>query len=294
MGNLIALIRPKQWTKNLFVFLPIFFAGQLGNQASLINCLLAFVAFSFAASAIYCINDVLDVEEDRLHPKKSKRPIASGAISIPTAIVICVVLVSLSFLIVYLFSTTNKMQQMFILACYVVLNLFYCFYLKKIAIIDVMTIATGFVLRLIIGGFAADVELTHWIIIMTYLLTLFIGFAKRRDDLVLQKNNGTILRKNTNRYNLEFINQVLCLLGGITIVCYIMYTVSPEVIARFNSPHIYLTTIFVLGGIVRYLQLALVDEKTGSPTEILIKDRFIQASLVLWILSFYLIIYLNG
>jgi len=283
MGNLIALIRPKQWTKNLFVFLPIFFAGQLGNQASLINCLLAFVAFSFAASAIYCINDVLDVEEDRLHPKKSKRPIASGAISIPTAIVICVVLVSLSFLIVYLFSTTNKMQQMFILACYVVLNLFYCFYLKKIAIIDVMTIATGFVLRL-----------THWIIIMTYLLTLFIGFAKRRDDLVLQKNNGTILRKNTNRYNLEFINQVLCLLGGITIVCYIMYTVSPEVIARFNSPHIYLTTIFVLGGIVRYLQLALVDEKTGSPTEILIKDRFIQASLVLWILSFYLIIYLNG
>ncbi|MGN0020427.1 MAG: decaprenyl-phosphate phosphoribosyltransferase [Sphingobacterium hotanense] len=293
MGNLFALIRTKHWTKNLFVFLPLFFAGELGNKDLIANCLLAFVAFSFVASAIYCINDILDIEEDRKHPKKRYRPIASGAVSIPTAIIICVVLVSLAFSMVYMLSQTNMWQQIFILACYFVLNILYCFLLKMIAIIDVMIIAKGFVLRILIGGSATNIELTHWIIIMTFLLTLFIGFAKRRDDLVLQKNNGTVLRKNTNRYNLEFINQVLCLLGGITIVCYIMYTVSPEVIERFNSPHIYLTTIFVLGGIVRYLQLALVYERTGSPTEILLKDRFIQSGLLLWILSFYLIIYLN-
>lgn len=294
MGESLKLLRPKQWSKNLFIFLPLFFAGQIQDPNLILNCLVTFAAFSFMASAIYGINDVVDVKEDRLHPKKSKRPIASGRISIPVAILISVLLILISFSLIWFYPSTNKVQQLLILGIYLIMNLLYCFWLKRVAIIDVMFIAIGFVLRLIIGGMTAGIPLTHWIVIMTFLLTLFIGFAKRRDDLILKNNHGITLRKNTNRYNLDFINQVLCLLGGITIVCYIMYTVSPEVIVRFKSPYMYITTVFVLGGIVRYLQLAIVDQNTGSPTEILLKDRFIQGCLALWIASFYLIIYLNG
>lgn len=294
MGEILKLLRPKQWSKNLFIFLPLFFAGQIQDPNLILNCLVTFAAFSFMASAIYCINDVVDVKEDRLHPKKSKRPIASGRISIPVAILISMLLILISFSLIWFYPSTNKVQQLLILGIYLIMNLLYCFWLKRVAIIDVMFIAIGFVLRLIIGGMTADIPLTHWIVIMTFLLTLFIGFAKRRDDLILKNNHGITLRKNTNRYNLDFINQVLCLLGGITIVCYIMYTVSPEVIVRFKTPYMYITTVFVLGGIVRYLQLAIVDQNTGSPTEILLKDRFIQGCLALWIASFYLIIYLNG
>lgn len=294
MGEILKLLRPKQWSKNLFIFLPLFFAGQIQDPNLILNCLVTFGAFSFMASAIYGINDVVDVKEDRLHPKKSKRPIASGRISIPVAILISMLLILISFSLIWFYPSTNKVQQLLILGIYLIMNLLYCFWLKRVAIIDVMFIAIGFVLRLIIGGMTADIPLTHWIVIMTFLLTLFIGFAKRRDDLILKNNHGITLRKNTNRYNLDFINQVLCLLGGITIVCYIMYTVSPEVIVRFKSPYMYITTVFVLGGIVRYLQLAIVDQNTGSPTEILLKDRFIQGCLALWIASFYLIIYLNG
>ncbi|MVZ60995.1 decaprenyl-phosphate phosphoribosyltransferase [Sphingobacterium humi] len=294
MGEILKLLRPKQWSKNLFIFLPLFFAGQIQDPNLILNCLVTFAAFSFMASAIYGINDVVDVKEDRLHPKKSKRPIASGRISIPVAILISMLLILISFSLIWFYPSTNKVQQLLILGIYLIMNILYCFWLKRVAIIDVMFIAIGFVLRLIIGGMTADIPLTHWIVIMTFLLTLFIGFAKRRDDLILKNNHGITLRKNTNRYNLDFINQVLCLLGGITIVCYIMYTVSPEVIVRFKSPYMYITTVFVLGGIVRYLQLAIVDQNTGSPTEILLKDRFIQGCLALWIASFYLIIYLNG
>ncbi len=294
MGEILKLLRPKQWSKNLFIFLPLFFAGQIQDPNLILNCLVTFAAFSFMASAIYSINDVVDVKEDRLHPKKSKRPIASGRIFIPVAVIISILLILISFSFIWFYPSTNKFQQLLILGIYLIMNLLYCFWLKRVAIIDVMFIAIGFVLRLFIGGMTADIPLTHWIVIMTFLLTLFIGFAKRRDDLILKNNHGITLRKNTNRYNLDFINQVLCLLGGITIVCYIMYTVSPEVIVRFKSPYMYITTVFVLGGIVRYLQLAIVDQNTGSPTEILVKDRFIQGCLALWIASFYLIIYLNG
>ena len=171
------------------------------------------------------------------------------------------------------------------------LNIIYCIKLKQFAIVDVFIIAFGFVLRVVIGGVVAGIFISQWIVLMTFLLALFLAFAKRRDDVILHEAMGVTLRDNTNRYNLNFLNQTLTIIGSITMVCYMMYTVSDEVCARMNTHYLYLTSIFVLAGIIRYLQLTLVDDKSGSPTKILMKDRFIQLCILAWIISFIIIIY---
>ena len=172
------------------------------------------------------------------------------------------------------------------------LNIFYCIIFKKIPIIDVLIISIGFVLRVLFGGYATNIHLTEWIIILTFLSALFLAFAKRRDDVVLYNKTGVTLRENTTRYNIEFMNQAITIVATITIVAYIMYTVSPTVIENFNNQKVYLTAFFVLAGILRYLQLTIVDSKSGSPTKILYSDVFIQLCVVGWGVSFLLIIYL--
>lgn len=174
---------------------------------------------------------------------------------------------------------------------YLITNISYSIYLKKIIILDVFIIAFGFVIRLFLGAIAGDVLLSHWIVLMTFLLALFLAFAKRRDDVVQYECYGEKLRKNIDRYNLPFMNQVITIIGTITIVCYILYTVSPEALGRFQSRHLYLTSIFVLLGIIRYLQLTIVDVKSGSPTKVLLTDRFLQTTIILWLASFFFIIY---
>ena len=178
-----------------------------------------------------------------------------------------------------------------VVVSYILLNIAYCVRLKQIALVDVFVIATGFVLRVFAGGFATGIYLSHWIILMTFLLALFLAFAKRRDDVVIYEDTGVIARKNVNRYNLDFMNQAITIVASITMVCYILYTVSPEVIERFDSPYVYITSIFVLAGIIRYLQLTIVDVKSGSPTKILMKDLFIQLCIVGWVCVFITIIY---
>jgi 4-hydroxybenzoate polyprenyltransferase len=172
------------------------------------------------------------------------------------------------------------------------MNIAYCVILKSYPIIDVVIISIGFVLRVLVGGFATGIELSEWIILMTFLLALFLAFAKRRDDVVLYQNTGVQQRKNTHRYNLDFINQVMTVISTITVMAYIMYTVSPEVTKRFNCKYVFLTSFFVLIGIIRYLQITIVDLKSGSPTQILMKDHFIQICIISWIISFLIIIYL--
>ena len=287
----LKLLRPEQWTKNLFVFLPLFFSGQLMNLSMFTQCIVAFVAFSFAASSIYCFNDMYDVETDRLHPKKCKRPIASGAISSKQAKVVMVVCLLLAMTILFLFGGTAKYMLMALITLYYVMNLAYCIKLKSYAIVDVMVIAIGFVLRILVGGTATEIWLSEWIMMMTFLLALFLAFAKRRDDVVLFQHTGVLPRKNTKRYNLEFLNQVMTIVSTVTIVAYIMYTISPDVMAHFKSRNIYFTAVFVLGGILRYLQVTIVDLQSGNPTTILLKDRFIQLCIAGWIILFMLIIY---
>ena len=167
----------------------------------------------------------------------------------------------------------------------------YCVWLKRIALIDVFVIAVGFVLRVIIGGVATDVWLSHWILIMTFLLALFLAFAKRRDDVVIYEESGVMARKNIVRYNLSFMNQAITIVATISLVAYIMYTISPEVVQRFNSQFVYATSVFVLLGILRYLQLTIVDVRSGSPTKVLLTDRFLQCCIIGWLLTFGIIIY---
>ena len=290
MKKTLLLIRPQQWIKNGFVLIPMFFGGRLLNADDAIASVVTFFAFSFAASAIYCFNDIVDVDADRRHPVKCGRPIASGAVSVPTAYALMAVLALLSALLLF-FLPQRAGETAGIVAFYFLLNMAYCIWLKRHAIIDVCTVAFGFVLRILAGGMACDVAVSNWLVLMTFLLALFLSFAKRRDDVLRMNETGEPPRRNTIRYNITFVNQAITITGTVTLVCYIMYTVSPEVVSRFHAPYLYLTSIFVLVGLLRYMQLTVVDEVSGDPTKILLRDRFTQAIVVAWIMAFLLIIY---
>lgn len=300
INQLFKLIRPKQWIKNFFVFGPAFFAGVIFQTNSILAGLITFLAYSFAASSIYCFNDIYDVEDDRRHPVKCKRPIAAGDITIPQAyglmgLMFLLAMSASSLLLLLPNERVNPIASAYqtggIILFYWLLNLAYCAKLKQYAIIDVCIVAFGFVLRLLAGGFAVGVVLSKWIVLMTFLITLFMSFAKRRDDVLRMEKTGEAPRKNTIRYNLTFINQAITITASVTLVCYIMYTVSPEVIQNFHSNYLYLTSIFVLVGLLRYIQVSVVDKKSGDPTKVILRDRFTQCVLLAWVLAFLLIIY---
>jgi len=294
LKNFIILIRPSHWVKNLFIFLPLFFGKQLTNIELVSNNFFTFVAFSLAASSIYCINDIIDRKVDRLHFIKRNRPIASGKISIVQGLLFAALLFCLSIITCILFIKNSRYEIIQIILTYFIINLFYGLLLKNLVIVDVVIIAIGFLIRIYVGGIVSYIELSAWIILMTFLLTLFLAIAKRRDDVLIFNQSGIMARKNIKNYNLEFLNQTLSILSAITIVCYIMYTVSENVTNRLNNNHLYLTSIFVIIGILRYLQLTVVENKSGDPTDILIKDRFTQINIILWITSYIYILYFNS
>lgn len=287
IGAIIRLIRVRQWVKNLFLFIPSFFAGHLFKSEELIMVGIGAFAFSLVASGVYVINDFRDRFVDRMHPTKKLRPIASGEIGTSTAWVLIVVLVSAGFLI----AASLDMTFLYLLLSYFALNLGYSFGLKNIPIVDLFIVSLGFLLRIYSGGAIADLPITHWLSIMILLLALFLIIAKRRDDILINAKNGCVIRKSTQAYNLDFINSCITLLSAVVIVAYIMYTVSPEVTERFNSDYLFITTIFVIAGVMRYLQIIFVENRSGSPTRIFVKDKFILVTIAGWILSFYLIIY---
>jgi decaprenyl-phosphate phosphoribosyltransferase len=290
--NYIKLLRPQQWIKNLFIFLPLFFSTSFGNVTLLRYTIITFFAFSFVASSVYCFNDIVDIDYDRLHPLKRLRPIASGAISISKGYLMMILCVITGLAITCLLPKEKIIKIIVILLIYLVLNIAYCLYLKKKSIVDVFTISLGFVLRLLSGSAATGIEASNWIVLMTFLICLFIAFAKRRDDVIIFENTGVKSRKNAGTYNITFINTAMTITAAITIVCYIMYTVSPEVISRLGTEYVYATSFFVIAGIIRYLQITFVDGRSGSPTKILLKDRFLQGCIILWLISFTIIIYL--
>lgn len=290
MKTYLSIIRPQQWIKNLFVLLPAFFGGKLLCVDCLAAVAWAFAAFCMIASAIYCLNDIVDVEADRIHPTKCMRPLASGAMSIGKAYCLAAALIVASVAVV-VFHFHMQPAVCAILGTYLVLNVLYCYWLKRYAIVDVFIIALGFVLRLVLGGVVCGIWLSPWIVCMTFLLSLFLAFAKRRDDVLQLETKGRIMRKNVTRYNLAFMNQTLGLIGAITMVCYIIYSVSPDVEERLGSEYVYVSSIFVLAGILRYLQLTMVDERSGSPTRALFTDRFLQLCIAAWIVFFTIVLY---
>lgn len=291
-SNLLKLIRPHQWLKNVFVMIPMFFGGSLLDPSDIRASVVTFFAFSFIASSVYCFNDIIDVEADRRHPVKCKRPIASGAISVRSAWALMALMFLLSVGAVCLLDTYSHVINVgLVILIYYILNILYCSKLKQYAIVDVCIIAFGFVLRVLAGGFATDIALSKWLVLMTFLLTLFLSFAKRRDDVLRMNETGEPPRKNTIRYNLTFINQAITITASVTLVCYIMYTVSPEVVNRFHSDLLYLTSVFVLLGLLRYIQITVVDKRSGDPTKMMLRDRFTQCVVLLWALTFLVLIY---
>lgn len=285
----LKLLRPKDWAKNLFLFIPLFFAGEIFNAALLTDILWGFVAFSCVASSIYILNDYRDREDDKKHPVKCKRPLASGAVSPTAAIVILVVLLIAGFSIAWLV----RDKFLFVLGIYFLINLGYSFGLKNISILDIVLVAIGFVLRIKAGSIISFIPLSEWIVIMVFLLALFMAIGKRRDDILLKLSSGTDMRKAVKGYSLDFMNTLLALVCAVIVVAYFMYTMSPEVLERMGTHRLYYTCLFVLAGIMRYLQVIYVFADSGSPTKILYKDRFIQVTLFLWIASYISIIYLK-
>jgi decaprenyl-phosphate phosphoribosyltransferase len=285
----LTLLRPKDWAKNLFLFIPLFFSGDFFHWDLYPKLILGFIAFSLVASSIYIINDYRDIEDDKKHPEKKTRPLASGKVSKPAALIICILLLILGFAIAFFI----RDKFLFVLGIYFILNLAYSFGLKTIPILDIIIVAIGFVLRIKSGAVIAMIGLTEWLNIMVFLLALFMAIGKRRDDVLLKLSSGTDMRKSIKGYNLEFLNVVLALVCAVIVVAYFMYTMSPDVIRRMGTYRLYYTCLFVLAGILRYLQIIFVHSAAGSPTRILYKDRFIQISILLWITSFYLIIYMK-
>lgn len=290
MKNLIRLIRPHQWVKNLVVLLPVFFGGALLHIESVYAGLVTALCFSFAASSIYCLNDIVDVDDDRQHPVKCHRPLASGAISIAQGYILMFLMFILSMLSTFLLRQ-NQLETASVILFYWILNIAYCLKLKQYAIIDVCVVSFGFVLRILAGGYATSIHLSKWIVLMTFLLMLFLSFAKRRDDVVRMNETGHAPRQNTIRYNLTFINQAITITASVTLVCYIMYTVSPETIQNFHTDYLYLTSVFVLVGLLRYIQIAVVDKRSGDPTKVMLHDRFMQFVVLAFGLAFLFIIY---
>lgn|SRR5574344_203100 len=291
ISDLIKLLRLRQWTKNFFIFIPLFFSGQLLNIYLLLNNLIAFVSFCFIASSIYCLNDIIDINADRKHPIKKNRPIASNKISIRQGYAIMIICLLVGILFPIIIINENHIKVLSVFSIYILLNIAYCLYLKKIALIDVMIVSLGFVFRILVGGYSANIQLSNWLIIMTFLLALFLALAKRRDDVIIFEKTNVTLRKNIDKYNVSFLNQAITIVATIIVVSYIMYTISEKVMHRFNSEYLYVTSIFVLLGILRYMQLTIVEELSGSPTEILFKDRIIQSSILGWVLLYSYIIY---
>ncbi len=292
MKDAILLLRPLQWFKNLFVFAPIFFGNNLLDASCFMQTLWVFVAFCLVASSVYCFNDIHDVESDRRHPRKCHRPIAAGKVSVTAGYVIMGASL-LAGLLVAALSTRSRMPLVCaMLAGYWLLNVAYCVRLKHYAILDVAIVAVGFVMRVLTGGIATGIVVSGWLVMMTFLLALFLAFAKRKDDYRIYEQTGIMPRKSIAGYNAQFIDLSVTIVGTITMVCYIIYTMSDSVVSRFGSPYVYLTNVWVLAGLLRYLQNMLVYQRSGSPTKVLVKDRFIQTCIAGWLLSFFVIIYL--
>ena len=284
---LLASMRPHQWTKNLFVLAPLLFGRKLTDPAAVGQSLLAFVTFCLLASAVYIFNDWLDADDDRAHPEKKDRPISSGALPESVALTGAVVLgVAAGILAVTVGSKFTAVA-----AIYAALMLTYCLALKKMMVLDAMAIAAGFVLRVVAGAVAVNVETTHWLVACTFLLALFLAFAKRRQELLALSVNAPDHRQVLGRYSVTYLEHVNNILIGAAIVCYALYTVAPETVNRFGTDALIYGSVFVIYGMFRYLALTSDPSKGGNPSKILLTDPPLLLTLAGWAIFNAVVIY---
>jgi 4-hydroxybenzoate polyprenyltransferase len=291
LTSILKIIRPKQWIKNFFVLGPIVFARELFDLDPLLATVKAFMAFCFMASAVYVINDIADVEADRRHPEKKHRPLAAGTMSTGQAYAVLFVLV----VAVALLAIGMDIRFTSILVMYFVLNLAYSFKLKEIVLLDVFIIAAGFMMRVMAGAYAIDVELSRWIMLCTLFLSLFLGFAKRRAELVSTEESGTTSeRRVLMSYRVGFLDQMLTISASATVISYALYTVAPRTLEVFGTDKMIYTTVFVLYGVFRYLYLIHIARSTENPTNAVTSDASIIAVVILWAVACIVLIYSGG
>lgn len=286
-GNLLISLRPEQWTKNLLVFAGLVFAMRLFDAVSVIAAVEAFAIFCGLSGVVYLVNDVMDRESDRLHPLKQHRPIASGGLPVSTALVaaaaIAISALAGAFALGWRFGLVATL--------YLALQTFYSGPLKHIVILDVLTIAIGFVLRAVAGAVAIDVVISHWLLVCTILGALFIALAKRRHELVLLADGAIGHRPILGEYSAYLLDQMIAVVTASTLIAYIFYTISPETEQKFGTSWLGLTIPFPIYGIFRYLYLVHQREGGGSPADLLLNDRPLLACVTLWVVAVVLIIY---
>lgn len=285
--NILILLRPTHYIKNLFVLLPLFFSAQIAIASLLLNALMAFASFCLITSSVYIFNDIIDANEDRIHPGKKSRPVASGVISVTQASVLDLILSISGLFLAYLVNN----QLVFVLVAYKLINIVYTLILKRIAILDVMVLSLGFVLRLYAGSVSTGIKLSEWIIIMTFLLSMLIVLGKRRNDVLFFEQEDIVLRHAVKGYNSNFLNYTMIMLSSVIIVSYIMYTVSADIQLRFGTGHLFITVFWVVAGILRYLQLLFVFDSKENPVRLLIKDHPLKLILLAWFLNFLYFLY---
>lgn len=287
LHNLLLSLRPAQWTKNLVVFAGLLFGQQLFEPRAVALAVGAFAVFCGLSGAVYLVNDVMDREADRLHPRKRLRPVASGALPVGTAIGAAITLVTVSLAGAWLIG-----RGVFGLAlAYVVLLTIYSGPLKRAVILDVLTIAMGFVLRAAAGALAIGVPISHWLLVCTILLALFLALAKRRQELTSLAGTASSHRASLRHYSPALLDQMIAIVTAATLMGYALYTVSPDTVAKFGTDRLLWTFPFPLYGIFRYLYLVHQREGGGSPAEMLLEDRPLLVCVVLWALAVVAIIY---
>ncbi len=284
----IRSMRPTQWIKNLFIFAAIIFAQEFFDIPLFLKTFAAFLVFCILSGALYILNDLNDIDEDKLHPKKSKRPIASGEISKRHALLLFFVL---SLISLFLAFWLNK--YFFIAAfIYFILQLAYSLKLKHVVILDVFIIAAGFVIRVIAGGLVIEIPLSSWLLICTVMLALFLAMSKRRHELLLLEENASEHRPILMEYSPYLLDQMIAVVTASTLIAYCLYTISGETLEKFGTKNLALSIPFVLYGIFRYLYLIHQKGKGGSPEELIIKDKPLLIDILLWIGSVVFILYL--
>lgn len=289
MKNYLKLIRIEQWVKNLFVFIPIFFAGKLFDFHILVLSIYAFLIFSFTASAIYIFNDYMDIEKDKAHPDKKNRPLANNSISKKQAIFLFVLMLTIS---VSLTLIVGNWKAGLIVFAYFLMNICYSFGLKNIAIIDILIIAFGFLMRVLFGGYMTDIPVTDWTLLLVFDLALILALGKRRGELLNKGLEGKT-RKTLDGYNKLFLDSAIVMSSTVAIVSYIMFVLSEEVQKKTHH-FVLFTFLFVFASILKYLQLTFVYEKTESPTRLIFENRFLQIMIGSGITTYAFLIYFKS
>lgn len=287
------LLRIKSWVKNGFLFLPLVFALKLLEQDLFISVVIAFFSFSFCSSFIYIINDVLDAKADALHPRKKNRPIPSGKISSRLALMIGVGCLAVSFGLVFSFAISVFFS--YVLLCYLFLNIAYVLVLKNIHLIELFVVAINFVLRVLAGCFVINVAPSNWILVVTFFLSLLLVLVKRRAELVVLGTNAAAHRKVLKYYSEGFLDKLILIAATITITAYILYSIDPKVTFLLKTNSLIYTSIFVVIGVYRFVQLSEGKEfgGEGDPTTLLFKDRFTQLVLLAWLISLLFLLYVK-